>query len=75
MKDKIIKIISEQLNIPAERITEDALIVQDLGADSLDLVELLMSFEDEFGVSISDDEAQNFKTVKDIFDAVDNFKA
>ena len=66
MKEKIKKLIAEQLCISVEKVTEDADITKDLGADSLDVVELLMAFEEEFGVSISDDEASKIKTVNDV---------
>lgn len=66
MKEKIKKLIAEQLCISVEKVTDDADITKDLGADSLDVVELLMAFEDEFGVSISDEDAQNIKTVNDV---------
>jgi len=66
MIDKIRKIISQQLNIPLENILPDSKIVQDLGADSLDIVELLMSLEEEFGITVSDEQAQHMITIADI---------
>ena len=66
MKDKIKKIIAEQLCISVEKVLDDADITSDLGADSLDVVELLMAFEEEFGVSISDEEASKIKSVNDV---------
>ena len=66
MKEKIKKLIAEQLCISVEKVTDDADITKDLGADSLDIVELLMAFEDEFGVAISDEDAQNIKSVNDV---------
>jgi len=66
MKDKIKKLIAEQLCISVEKVADDADITKDLGADSLDVVELLMAFEEEFGVSISDEDASKIKTVNDV---------
>ena len=61
--EKIQNILAEQLDISAESITADTNIVEDLGADSLDVVELVMSVEDEFGLSISDEDAAELTTV------------
>ena len=62
--EKIKAIIVRELGVDAERVTIDARFKEDLEADSLDLVELIMAFEDEFGGEISDDEAQKIKTVR-----------
>ena len=72
--NKVKKIISNQLNVAESKITEDSRLVEDLGADSLDTVELLMSFEEEFGISIPDEEAMKMKTIKDIVDLIDSKK-
>lgn len=64
--EKIKSLLAEQLNIKAETIKAESKIVEDLGADSLDVVELLMTLEDEFGVAISDEDAVKIKTVADI---------
>jgi acyl carrier protein len=61
--EKIKEIIVEQLGVDPEKVTMDARFREDLEADSLDLVELIMAFEDEFGGEISDEEAQQIKTV------------
>jgi acyl carrier protein len=61
--EKIKVIIVEQLGVDEDRVTPDARFREDLEADSLDLVELIMAFEDEFGGEISDEEAQQIKTV------------
>ena len=61
--EKVKAIIVEQLGVDADKITMDARFREDLEADSLDLVELIMAFEDEFGGEISDEEAQEIKTV------------
>lgn len=61
--ERVKAIIVEQLGVDAERVTREARFREDLDADSLDLVELIMAFEDEFGGEISDEEAQQIKTV------------
>lgn len=66
MTDKIRKLISEQLNISLEKVLPTSRIVQDLGADSLDIVELLMTLEEEFGFTVSDEQAQGLVTIQDI---------
>lgn len=63
--DKVKKIIAEQLGVDEEDITPDASFTDDLGADSLDLVELVMAFEDGFDIEIPDEDAENIKTVAD----------
>ncbi len=62
---KVREIIVEQLNVDAAKVTMDASFVDDLGADSLDTVELVMAFEEEFGVDIPDEEAEKIATVRD----------
>ncbi len=64
--DKVKSLLANQLNIDESNIEESSKIIDDLGADSLDVVELLMVLEDEFGVSISDEQALEIKTVGDI---------
>jgi acyl carrier protein len=66
--ERIKAIIVRELGVDAERVTIDARFKEDLEADSLDLVELIMAFEDEFGGEISDDEAQKIKTVRQAVD-------
>ena len=63
--DKVKSVIVEQLNVDEDLVTEDASFVDDLSADSLDIVELVMALEEEFGISIPDEEAENIKTVGD----------
>jgi acyl carrier protein len=63
--DKVKSIIVEQLGVDEEEVTPDASFVDDLGADSLDTVELVMAFEEEFGVEIPDDAAETIVTVGD----------
>ena len=62
---KIKEMIASQLGKSVEEITPEASFIEDLGADSLDLVELIMSMEDEFGLEISDEDAENIVTVQD----------
>ena len=66
MLEKIQAMLADALNLPAEKVTPDAKIVDDLGADSLDVVELLSQLEDEYGVTIPDDEVENLVTVADV---------
>ncbi len=63
--EKIKEIVSEQLDVSQEEITPEASFVDDLGADSLDLTELIMAMEDEFDLEIDDEEAQKLRTVQD----------
>ena len=69
--DKIKEIIVEQLGVEAYQVVAEASFVNDLGADSLDTVELIMAFEEEFGVEIPDEEAEKIKTVKDVLDYIE----
>ena len=64
-QDKIRQIIAEQLGVKKEEVTDNAKFVDDLGADSLDTVELVMALEEEFGVEIPDEEAEKLITVGD----------
>lgn len=66
MLEKIQGMLADALNIPVEKVTPDAKIVDDLGADSLDVVELLSQLEDEFGIVIPDDEVEKLVTVADV---------
>ena len=71
--EKVKKIISEHLGIDdMEKITEDAKFIDDLGADSLDTVELVMAFEEEFGSEISDSDAEKILTVGDAVKFIEN---
>lgn len=66
MLEKIQEMLAEALNLPVEKVTPDAKIVDDLGADSLDVVELLSQLEDEYGVTIPDEEVETLVTVADV---------
>jgi len=70
-EEKVIGIVSEQLGVPKEEVTRESPFVDDLKADSLDVVELVMEFEDEFGISIPDDDYDKIKTVGDAITYID----
>ena len=72
--EKVIELMAERLNVPAEKISAEKEIVKDLGADSLDVVEMLMNLEEEFSVTVPDEEAVNIKTVQDVVDLIENNK-
>ncbi len=74
MMQKIRQIISNQLNIPMDKVLPESKIVQDLGADSLDIVELLMSLEEEFDIVVTDDQAQTLITLNDIENLINQSK-
>ena len=70
VEDKVIKIIAEKLSVDLEEVVPEASFVEDLGADSLDLVELIMSMEEEFDTEISDEAAEKILSVQDAIDVV-----
>ena len=70
--DKVKKLLSEQLNIDEEKIAMESKVIDDLGADSLDVVEMLMTLEDEFNVTVTDEESVGLKTVGDIVNLIDS---
>ncbi len=72
--EKVRDALAQQFELDPETITMDTNLIDDLGADSLDVVELIMSLEDEFGVSISDDDAAQLVTVGRIVDYLDNMR-
>ena len=74
MDKKILALIAEKLNKKVEDIKMEARLVEDLGADSLDVVELVMAFEDEFGIALPDEDVAKLKTIKDIVDYISNLK-
>ena len=65
MEDRVKEIIAEQLGVDGDQVTQNASFTDDLGADSLDTVELVMAFEEEFGIEIPDDAAENIQTFGD----------
>ncbi len=69
--EKVKKVVVDQLSVDEALVTENASFTADLGADSLDTVELVMAFEEEFGCEIPDDEAEKIQTVKDAVDYID----
>ena len=69
--DKVVEIVCNQLSVNKADVTPDASFVEDLGADSLDTVELVMAFEEEFGLEIPDDEAENITTIKSAVDWIE----
>ena len=72
--DKVKEIVVEQLGVDADDVNIDSTFIDDLGADSLDIVELIMAFEEEFNVEIPDDVAEKIKTVKDTVEYIDSIK-
>ncbi|MFM7027765.1 MAG: acyl carrier protein [Chakrabartia sp.] len=72
--ERVKKIVVEHLGVEADKVTNDASFIDDLSADSLDIVELVMAFEDEFGVEIPEDAAENITTVKDAISYIDSHK-
>ncbi len=74
MDEKIINLIADKLGKKKESIKMESRLVEDLGADSLDVVELIMTFEEEFGVSLPDEDVSKLKTVGDIIKYIKNIK-
>ena len=72
--DKVKAIVVEQLGVDEAEVTIDSTFIDDLGADSLDIVELIMAFEEELNVEIPDDVAEKIKTVKDTVEYIDSAK-
>ncbi len=73
--DRVKKIVVEHLGVEADKVTEEASFIDDLGADSLDIVELVMAFEEEFGVEIPDDAADSILTVGDAVKFIEKAQA
>ncbi|HCS12863.1 MAG: acyl carrier protein [Zetaproteobacteria bacterium CG06_land_8_20_14_3_00_59_53] len=67
---KVIKIVADQLNVDEGEISSDSSFVDDLGADSLDTVELVMAFEEEFGIEIPDEDAEKIQSVQNAIDYI-----
>jgi len=72
--DDIKEVVVEQLSVSADEVKEDSKFVEDLGADSLDVVELVMALEEKFDIEIPDDEAEKIQTVKDVVDYIESHK-
>ncbi|MCL4503491.1 MAG: acyl carrier protein [Deltaproteobacteria bacterium] len=70
IEEKVIDIIVDKLGVERSEVTPEAVFVDDLGADSLDLVELIMAMEEEFGMEIADEEAEKLRTVQDVISFV-----
>ena len=73
--ERVKKIVVEHLNVDADKVTDSASFIEDLGADSLDTVELVMAFEEAFGVEIPEDAAEKIATVKDAINYIESQKA
>jgi acyl carrier protein len=71
-EEKVKDIIVEQLGVNPEQVTEKASFIEDLGADSLDIVELVMAFEEEFSVEVPDEDAEKLQTVGDVIKYIDD---
>ncbi|MBL6900506.1 MAG: acyl carrier protein [SAR86 cluster bacterium] len=72
VEDRVQKIVCEQLGVSSEEVKLEASFIDDLGADSLDTVELVMAFEEEFEIEIPDEEAEGIQTVKNAVDYINN---
>lgn len=75
IEEKITEIIAKQLSVNASEVTPEASFVEDLGADSLDTVELVMAFEESFNIEIPDEDAEKITKVKDAIDYIKNKQA
>jgi len=72
VEDRVKEIIIDQLGVAAEKVTPEASFIDDLGADSLDIVELVMAMEEAFDLEIPDDDAEKLKSVKDVYTYVES---
>ena len=70
VENQVRELVVDKLQVAPEKVKSDAKFEQDLGADSLDLVDLMMDLEDKFGIKITDEEAENIKTVSDVVDYI-----
>lgn len=75
IRTKIIETIAQELEVSQDIVTESANITEDLGADSLDIVELVMALEEQFDINIADDAAEQMNTVQDVIDYIEKAKA
>lgn len=71
---KVRELLADQLNKPIEKITENTRFIEDLGVDSLDMIEMLMALEEEFDISVPNDKVEKLKTVKDIVGFIESVK-
>ena len=74
ISSKVKKIVVDHLGIDEQKVTEDSSFIDDLGADSLDTVELVMAFEEKFGIEIPDDAAEKIQTVQNAIDHIESIK-
>ena len=75
VETKVREIISEQLGVSVDQVTAEASFIEDLGADSLDIVELVMALEEEYGMEISDEDAEKIRTVGDVVKYIEIHKS
>lgn len=75
IKTQVKEIIAAQLSVDPEKVTDDAKFIEDLGADSLDTVELVMAFEDKFSVEVPDEDAEKLKSVADVVAYIESHQA
>lgn len=74
MYEKVCAMLAEQLGIDADKITPQSEVVKDLGADSLDVVELMMTLEDDYGITLPESDVEHIKTVQDIVDMMNKLQ-
>ena len=74
VQEKVVKIIVDKLGVKESEVTPEATFTGDLGADSLDTVELVMDFEKEFGIQVADEDAEKFQTVGDVINYIEEHK-
>ncbi|MBC33870.1 MAG: acyl carrier protein [Rickettsiales bacterium] len=74
IQERVVKIVVEHLGVEKDKVVESASFVDDLGADSLDTVELVMAFEEEFNIEIPDEAAEKIQTIKDAIDYIGNLQ-